>query len=292
MKDLWNVDKLTIMRKIGISDDGETPTFSTDMASGYLGGLTERILNTGLSKEEKIELTKIWDNITFNKLPITIPHPVHGKRFDRGVLFEPWKFWCCDPIILGLCWLYLGWLITNKKKYLFLYWFLAITHIFELILSPGDISIFIKNVYGFKSHVTHSHMLRCTTGYRLTKHFWYKLHMKHMLNMFNETNLDVLALWKAYFGDLNDNQIKFIDSLSKSIYVKGSMNLKNIEMKKYISLFWPPSIKYKSSELLTPEYRGDDYSSERSLLNLNSLTEEDRKKWSLDLIFPIFIIKN
>lgn len=115
--------------------------------------------------------------------------------------------------------------------------------------------------------------------------------MKRIVKRRESTSPDVLALWSRYFDSLTDKQESIFYGLLYSIYIKGTRTIQQNEYTKYLSIIWPPKIVTNGRYLYPPSYRGNDYSDERSLIKGNLLTEEDRQKWSLDVIFPGMIRK-
>lgn len=125
--------------------------FSRDMLSGFMGAIAHRIFTTTLSSIEKNILAVIWNYSSFSKWPMLLSHATKGKTFDRGFIWSPWRLWDTMDLTRLLTWLYLGYKITDKKRYFITYCFVYIFSFPALFLSTHDGSFFISKVWYISS---------------------------------------------------------------------------------------------------------------------------------------------
>jgi hypothetical protein len=262
--------------------------FSTDMMSGFLGAVVHRHIKRGLTDSEKETLTAIWNHTTWEGLPMVLDHVGKGKELNRNCVYEPWRVWDTQEEVRMLLWLKMGHLITGERRYIIAYWMYYICLLPMMLLSVHDGTIWVGKYYFQSPHCSHSAMLNCTSIYRLTGNWLFKHLMRQRYWRRRHTSPDMLALWYTYFS----NELNYVDdcllhNLCYSTYMKGT---RPVEMRYPwvdISEFGK---KYGTPYLTSPMRRGADYSDERSMVKSVRMEEDERKRWSLDVIFPIGIL--
>lgn len=290
-EEFWNYilklfDSNTFLRKPnGISND--IPDFSSDMLSGVLFAIFTRFSENKLTSDEIKTLCQTWNNITWSGIPLTIPHPLLGKRIGRGMIWEPWTLWSSNDVLAALVWLFLGYKITSDKKYIIAYWIMFVLQFPSLLLASSDGQFFIKNIYGMSPHQSHSKNLLYIVGYKLTNSFIFKMAIEEKFKRMHETNLDMLVLYNKFVKKLSIADEKRMNQLFMDMCIKGSEE--SPQNKKYLSIIWPPEIVMRSSIQLPPSKAGNKYVSERSTIKGSVMSNELRERYCLDLIVPYFL---
>ena len=273
-----------------VENPAEEVQFSTDMLSGFLGAIAYRMCTYGLTDSERDILGTIWDYSSFEKWPMLLNHQTQGKTFGRGFVWEPWRVWDTMKDIRHMLWLYLGYKITNKKRYLVAYWLNYILLFPMFMISVHDCSVFIGRFFALATHGSHSGMICAAAGTMLTKSWLFKHIFKRHYNRRRYFSPDTLALYNRYIKELTSEEKDRMEALIYSTYQKGTKEL--IKDTKYLDFIWPPKFTTGGKYIYPTSYRGNDYTDERSLITGRLYTEEERMNWSVDVIFPAGITLN
>ena len=298
-QDIWDLvmklcdTKTNCFRRTPNIDDTDNDTiFSGDMLSGVMGAISDKYLSQSLTEEEKQILTNIWNHTSWDGWPMVFDHPTKGKDiFNRGCIWRPWRIFDTFDVIELLVWLCLGYKITSSKKYIVTYWYVLIFSFPMLMLSTHDASFWIGRVYALSAHNSHSQMLNVITGYRLSNAYIFKNLINRIMKRREDISPDMLALFHTYVKNIDDTQKEKLYELIYSTYIKGTKTVSEDDTAKFLSIDWPPSIAVRYKRPYPPSYRGNDYSDERAVNKGNLTSEEYRKQWSLDVVFPSLIYK-
>lgn len=266
--------------------DDEIPDFSTDMLSGLILGVYGNLNN--LSEEDREKLTKVWDKATWEGFPLLISSFNKGKAlFKRGHVYRFWWVIGSEEILMALSWLYLGYKLTNSKKYLICYWFMMIMLLPSILFACPDAQVFIGRLYHLSAHNTHSRVLIDYVGYKLTKSIWFKRALSLAYKRHGKYNADVAVL----VGDALANPLAKLEAINLVTNALNKGAYPSDISKKYYKLSIPLKSANEASTFQLPSYRGNDYVWERSPLYGYTYTAKQRKSRGLDIIFPVEILE-
>lgn len=289
---LCDPDNKCFHRTPVVPDPENEVIFSGDMLSGVMGAIADRLLTKGLTDNDKNILSTIWNYTSWKGWPMVFTHPTKGKDiFNRGCIWRPWRIFDTFDVLELLVWLYLGYKITSKKSYLIAYYFVYIISAPMLFISTHDGTFFIGRVYALSAHNSHSQMLNIITGYRLSESWIFKDVIRRIMKRRENISPDMLALYHAYVKPITAEQQKRFEELVYSTYIKGTNPILEDWKVTYMSVDWPINFPKNSKYVLPPSYRGNDYSDERSIIKGRLMSEDERARWSLDVIFPVYIMQ-
>ncbi len=258
--------------------------FSGDMLSGFLLAVLRRLPD--MTDDERERLTKVWERSTWEGFPLLIAHPVEGKKvFARGHVWRPWWIMGSEDILGALAWLYLGYKVTGKKRYLLAYYSMMVLQAPSLVLGCPDAQIWIGNVYGIAAHNTHSGALIFYVGHSLTGNLLFRMALKQSYRRHGWYNADISILAGSAIGaDYLETALALVsDAVDKGKYPCP-------QDRKYLSLIWPPEWVMRSGKFELPSSRGGDYIWERNPIKGDVLSDEYRAEKGLDVIFPALVL--
>lgn len=256
--------------------------FSGDMLSGFFLAVADRLPK--LTDTERARLGKVWARTTWEGFPLLIAHPERGKKvFERGHIWRPWWVMGSEDILGALAWLYLGYKITGKMRYLIAYYAMTVLQAPSLALACPDAQIWMGKVYGIAAHNTHSGALIFYAGHSLTGNVFFRMALKQSYRRHGRYNADIAILagqatkatgWKEKAMAL------ISDAVDKGTYACPQDT-------KYLSLIWPPEFVMRAGVIVPPTHRGGDYIWERNPVKGDKLDDAYRAGKGLDIIFPL-----
>ncbi|SBV95488.1 hypothetical protein KL86DPRO_10876 [uncultured delta proteobacterium] len=278
--------------KRSLAPETSTVPFSGDMLSGLLLAVLRRLpaLTKGeATREEWIKLCRLWERTTWQGFPLLFANAATGKKevFARGHIWRPWWVFGSEDILTALVWLYMGWKITGERRYLTAYYATLILQAPGLLMGCPDAQIWLGSVYGIATYNTHSKVLGCYAGWKLTGNIFFKLALAQAHRRHGAYNADICVLAGSVAGKEGwyKNALELIGhAVSKGCCICP-------QTKSYISLFWPPEKVVRSECILPPQFRGGDYIWERNPIKGDFLDDDYRVRKSLDVIFPAHVLK-
>ena len=263
----------------------DAPVFSGDMLSGFLLAVYRRL--PLLDDGDRALLGAVWDRATWRGWPLLFPHPVTGKRLgDRGHIWRPWWIMGSEDILTAMAWLYLGYQVTGRKRYLAAYHAFRLLQAPSLILACADAQLWIGGVYAIAPHNTHSKVLGWYVGYRLTGSVFFRRALAQAYKRHGDYNADICLLAGSVINapwHLLHGTALATDALSKGRYPCP-------QDRRYLSVIWPPEMVTRSAKIELPSSRGGDYVWERNPVKGVELSDEKRQSLGLDVIFPAMLL--
>lgn len=256
--------------------------FSGDMLSGFMLAVADRLPK--LTDMERGRLKRVWERTTWEGFPLLVAHPAGGKKiFERGHVWRPWWIMGSEDILTALAWLFIGWKLTGERRYLLAYWAFMVLQAPSLFLACPDAQIWLGRVYGIATHNTHSKVLGCFAGWKLTENCFFRqaLAQSYRRHAWYNADIAVLAGQVIKATGWHEKALALIsDAVDKGIYACPQDT-------KYLSLIWPPEFVMRAGVIVPPTHRGGDYIWERNPVKGDKLDDAYRAGKGLDIIFPL-----
>lgn len=279
--------------------------FSGDMLSGFLYWVAAELTSDKLKSaficmplEIKEKLIKWFNNTTFeskdpfgnskrlltfvnaNKSPEN-PFVIEPQTDDRGYIF---RIYGLGPdLIRLLTWLYIGYQITEEKRYLILYKFLKIGYFPLYLANSVDYGIFFKRYMCISWYTIHSNFYAHMAHLLLTNSTTIKDKLQEIVNR-HPSNVCINIAWYKY---LSRNCIPAAKKLViyysyfLSLMLDKGRDAATVVLSTYVDLKKRRTVEM-SSRYLLPTSLGNKYMWENNPLKVNLCDDQRRQKFKVD----------
>lgn len=298
MYKFYHQDK-TFMRYELLEDNFDVPTASGDMMAGFVFARTADVLYGFNTKAA--EYVQIIKNVVHNKIPFAVSHPL-GEFWGRGFI---WPIWGDGGDVIKCVAMIDSAIETGKKigqknvQLQIIKWLIIVTNL-PLIVWSYDSAFHVGNAYLTKWFGPHSKMMYLTSGYLLTKHWFYKRSLTKMYKKYGHIVPDIAFMYK--FACPNEKvDLSFANYLVADYIINGK-GTQQYKGPKVIATNVEKLIKYPfdkkpyksemSAVVLEPRYRYETNVWERDPLKFQTGPQNGKRANCLDIIFALAVLNN